>query len=147
MKLLRNKIGKNSKKLKLKNKLSEKTSKIKTFKNKTISNSTWNPNKPNIIPNWNKCIKNINLTLEKEPKSIKKPSMRTREWLSALMDWIDRSTLKSLKLTCINWRFFSTRRNAALRIMPWGRKKKIYLKTIRNWRKRWIVSERKKKEG
>ncbi len=90
LKLLNSKIKEGLKKIKLKNKALDKKSKIKTFKNKIISSLISNPNKPSIILNSNKCIKNTPLILEKELNSILKPLKIIKIWLKKLISLLEK---------------------------------------------------------
>ena len=117
-KLSRSKIKGGLKKIKQKNRDSENKSKTKILKNKTISSSTLNPNKPNITLNSNKCTKNTHLILEKELKNIQKPSKTTKIWPRKSMNWSEKSAPKSPKLTFWSWKFSNTKNNAKLETMP-----------------------------
>ena len=146
LKLLNNKIKEDSKKIKLKNKALDKKSKIKTFKNKIISSLISNPNKLSIIPNSNKCIRNILLILEKELNNIPKPLKIIKIWLKKLINLLEKSAPKNLKLTYWNLKFFNIKSNAKQETMLSKNKNKTSSETIKSSNKRWIDSETKKKE-
>lgn len=125
-KLSRRKIRGGLKKIKLKNRDSENKLKIKTLKNKTILSSTSNPSKPNITLSSNKCIKNTPLILEKELKSIQKPSKTIKIWLKKLMNSSGKSAQRNPKLTSLNSRSSNTKNNVKPETMPWKSKRKTF---------------------
>jgi hypothetical protein len=85
----KNKIEEKLKKQELKSKLLERRLKTKIWRNYNIWNLTLKPNKPNIILNFNRCIKSILLIQERRHKNIAKILKTTKIWPLKLINLIE----------------------------------------------------------